>query len=343
MLELLIFDLDGVITSEKKYWNTARLTVWDIFSSNPFFTEVLNSPQLALRHGQSIISDEFIGHIKKRAVNSNWDLTYFVVALDLISILDRVPHHHHLYIRKDLSVVEQLHMLATKVEKIAISDDPIVEKFWRQTRTMRGSQIAEYLIPFSENILGVGIDKILDLQQLWQECYRLFQAWYEGKRGFILPDDETVLPPKIIKNILADLSSRYDLAIATGRPRLEVTEPLTKLDLLHYFNPERIVTYDDVLLAQSQVDQKLGKPHPFILRRAIDPKLPLLECIQENPKLDLLEKVAYIGDAGSDVLAAKRISCLSIGVLTGFCETAILQELGCDIIVQDISTLPEIL
>lgn len=35
-LTTLIFDLDGVITSEKKYWNTARLTVWDLISSDSY-------------------------------------------------------------------------------------------------------------------------------------------------------------------------------------------------------------------------------------------------------------------------------------------------------------------
>ncbi len=35
-LNTLIFDLDGVITSETKYWNTARLTVWEIICSQDY-------------------------------------------------------------------------------------------------------------------------------------------------------------------------------------------------------------------------------------------------------------------------------------------------------------------
>jgi len=337
MLDLLIFDLDGVITSEGKYWNTSRLTVWDIFSGGDFFSQALNSPERALKYGNSIISDRFIAQIKKRAVNSNWDLTYFVVCLYLISILERVPHN------LDLPLLEQIQELGRKAEKITISDDAIIEQFWRETQSLQGSQVADYLIPFSQKILAIGIDEIFDLEQLWQQCYSLFQLWYEGKRGFILPDDETVLPVETIGNILSELAGRYDLGIATGRPRLEVIQPLAQLELLSYFNPSRIVTYDDVLQAQAQVNQKLGKPHPFILHKAMAPELPLAEILQENFTLEKAERVAYIGDAGSDVVAAKRASCLSIGVLTGFCEAATLQQLGCDMIVQDISALLEIL
>jgi beta-phosphoglucomutase-like phosphatase (HAD superfamily) len=35
-IKTLIFDLDGVITSEMKYWNTARLTVWEIISGDRY-------------------------------------------------------------------------------------------------------------------------------------------------------------------------------------------------------------------------------------------------------------------------------------------------------------------
>ncbi len=347
-IELLIFDLDGVITSETRYWNTARLTVWEIFTSPDFlgikdffFTTSINSPSQAIIQGKSIISDSFIKELKQRAVNSNWDLTYFVVCLYLISILPNIFLKQEI---KNLSSLQkQLQFISKNSQKTPISG--IIEQFWQETQFMQGSAVSDYLIPFSQKVIGSDLADFLCLDELWQLCYDLFQAWYQGKKGYLLPDDQTVLKIEKIQEILATLSQHYDLGIATGRPGQEVIEPLTKLDILKYFNPQRIVTYDEVLEAQKYLKNKikLGKPHPFILYKAVYPQLTLEEILQADFNLKNPEKVAYIGDAGSDVVAAKTANCLSIGVLTGFSTAESLLNLGCDIIVQDITHLIEVL
>jgi len=347
-LELLVFDLDGVITSEGKYWNTSRLTVWEMLTSpdflglKDFFTISLNSPSQALELGNLIISDSFIRQLKQRAVNSNWDLTYFVVCLYLISSLGKVLP---VIEPKELSLGEQLEFLGQQIKETAIFDNSIIEQFWQETKSLQGSAVSDYLIPFSQKVLGRELNDLICLEELWTFCYELFQEWYEGKRGFILPDDQTVLAVEKIQEILTTLSQYYDLGIATGRPRREVIEPLTKMGLLEYFNPERIVTYDEVLIAQEYLKNKikLGKPHPFILYKAISPQRSLEEILRDDFSLEQPEKVAYIGDAGSDVVAAKKAQCLSIGVLTGFSTSESLLKLGCDMIVQDISYLIEAL
>ena len=79
-----------------------------------------------------------------------------------------------------------------------------------------------------------------------------------------------------LRTILQTLkdANRFTLAIATGRPRNEVIEPLTALGLLSFFDPKRIVTYDEVLAAEEQLNAtsgpiKLGKPHPFVVLKAL--------------------------------------------------------------------------
>ena len=86
-INTLIFDLDGVITSEQKYWNTSRLTAWELICDREFLglTNYFgHSPDVATRLesiGDNIIPKTFIYELKSRAINSNWDLTFFVCCL----------------------------------------------------------------------------------------------------------------------------------------------------------------------------------------------------------------------------------------------------------------------
>jgi phosphoglycolate phosphatase-like HAD superfamily hydrolase len=150
-------------------------------------------------------------------------------------------------------------------------------------------------------------------------------------------------------------SGRFNLAIATGRPRNEVIEPMAVLGLLKYFDSQRIVTYDEVLKAESILSTtnhpnnqqiKLGKPHPFVIFKAVYPEEKVEKLIAENFQLTNAEEIAYIGDAGSDVVAAKKAGCFSIGVLTGFGggkSREMLIDLGCDLVLDSILDLPQLL
>ena len=93
-IKFLVFDLDGVITSEQKYWNTARLTVWELITQPEYLglTDYFGptQPQQVLTSGQQTINNDFIYELKRRAINSNWDLTYFVFCLHLAGILQQL-------------------------------------------------------------------------------------------------------------------------------------------------------------------------------------------------------------------------------------------------------------
>jgi len=56
--QLIVFDLDGVITSEAGYWSTARAGLREILGS------------------EAVIPQEFIYWVKNHAVNHNWDLAF---------------------------------------------------------------------------------------------------------------------------------------------------------------------------------------------------------------------------------------------------------------------------
>lgn len=365
-LKLLIFDLDGVITSETKYWNTSRLTVWEFICSNKYlginnyFGDGQEVETRLTEIGDRLIPSSFIYELKSRAVNSNWDLTFFVVSLHLVAILNEFQKTE----KERLSeILKKPVPLATKFQELGrvlsnfeytdeISNN-VIKQFWQETTSLRGSAVVEYVETFSEKMLGFPIPGCEGKGELWQLCYQNFQDWYEGKKGYQLPDDETVVDVNSIDAALKSLrdSGRFNLAIATGRPRNEVIEPMTVLGLLKYFDSQRIVTYDEVLEAESILSTtnqqiKLGKPHPFVIFKAVYPQEKVEKLGAENFQLTNAAEIAYIGDAGSDVVAAKKAGCFSIGVLTGFASgkaREMLIDLGCDLVLDSILDLPQLL
>ena len=365
-LKLLIFDLDGVITSETKYWNTSRLTVWELICSkqylgiNDYFGESKNVETRLVEVGDRIIPSSFIYQLKSRAVNSNWDLTFFVVSLHLIAIFNEFPksadNPFDDILNKPLPLVTKFQELGKLLSNFQYTDEisnNLIQKFWQETTSLRGTAVVEYVETFSKKMLGFPIPGCEGKGELWQLCYQNFQDWYEGKKGYQLPDDETVVDVNKIDAALKSLrdSGRFNLAIATGRPRNEVIEPMTVLGLLKYFDSQRIVTYDEVLAAESILSKtnqkiKLGKPHPFVIFKAVYPEEKIEELGSKNFLLTKAEEIAYIGDAGSDVVAAKKAGCFSIGVLSGFAggqAKEMLIDLGCDLVLDSILDLPQLL
>jgi phosphoglycolate phosphatase-like HAD superfamily hydrolase len=92
-IETIVFDMDGVITSEAEYWNTADHTVLELFYGKQFIgleDEMLIS--VMIKPGASVtlshfVSQNFIALLRTNGLNTNWDLTYFSFALYLIEML----------------------------------------------------------------------------------------------------------------------------------------------------------------------------------------------------------------------------------------------------------------
>src|SRR5260221_1888490 len=78
--------MDGVITTEEKYWACARLTLWELV------TRTLNLPLDCgdvLRDEsarESLVPDNLIYALKGRAVNSNWDIAYVMSCIYLAAL-----------------------------------------------------------------------------------------------------------------------------------------------------------------------------------------------------------------------------------------------------------------
>jgi multidrug transporter EmrE-like cation transporter/phosphoglycolate phosphatase-like HAD superfamily hydrolase len=353
-LELLVFDLDGVIISEQKYWNTACLTLWEIFcrtdylALTEYFEANLITPGIVLEKGESLIDDGFIAELKNREVNSSNDLTFFVVSLHMIGVLAQLDRSCVSALNND-DINQQLQLIGYFCKGKNIDrtiSQYIIQDFWKESIDLKGAAVQDYLTLFANKVLDQKVGLFSRNSPLQQLCYENFQAWYKGRKGYQLPDDETVLPVAELRETLANLAQRYKLALATSRPRNETILTLTKLGLIEYFAPDRIVTNDEVITAEKFSDVQLGKPHPFIALKAIYPQVKDAKLIKmvntSHPR------VAYIGDAASDVVAAKAAGCHSIAVLTGLGTNLehrqqFLSKIGCDNIISDVTALPEFL
>jgi hypothetical protein len=87
----IIFDMDGVITSEERYWDAAVLTVWELLFSEKYLGirplrgvpafKTDPSPQEIAAIRQIIFSkDKVISFFKQHAINSNWDIAFLTFA-----------------------------------------------------------------------------------------------------------------------------------------------------------------------------------------------------------------------------------------------------------------------
>lgn len=366
-LQLLIFDLDGVITSEARYWQTARLTVWDLITQPDFlglrdyWGADLRDPEAVLAAGDQVIAPTFIAELKRRGINSNWDLTFFVLSLQVIAILAQLdpPRLHRALAAipdPDAGAAQQLQTLGSWLPDPDLgveASKPLIQRFWEATVGLQGTAVTDFVPTFATQVLGRPLPLLESRSGLWELCYEQFQAWYDGHKGLVLPGDEMVLPLTLIRKTLHHLAKHQHLtlAIATGRPRREVIQPLLASELLDCFDGDRIVTYDEVLAAEALMAQagqplKLGKPHPFILLKAISPGTPVPQLLAQRQQH--YPEVAYVGDAASDVMAAQQAHCKAIGVLTGFTpgktrdqKQSLFRELNCDAVLDSILDLPQ--
>ena len=99
MDNLLLFDLDGVVTSEEAYWDAAGLVLhellyspryWNIDNtSEPYHPAV--TAEESYRVSRAALLEAVIVDFKARSINSNWDTCYAAVCLSLIHLLALLP------------------------------------------------------------------------------------------------------------------------------------------------------------------------------------------------------------------------------------------------------------
>src|SRR5437764_13522101 len=107
-MNLVVFDLDGVITNEEAYWDAAGLTLHELCNSPRYWNldaSILGADgqyhpvvtaEESRRTSRAILPEAEILAIKARAINSNWDSCYLAACLSLIDLLAFVPDRQSL-------------------------------------------------------------------------------------------------------------------------------------------------------------------------------------------------------------------------------------------------------
>lgn len=285
-MNLVIFDLDGVITSEVGYWRTASEGVRELLSLPPTV---------------EAIPENFIHWVKNHAINHNWDLAFVAKAV----------HESRMGF----------------------------EEFQHAMRSLWGRELLEACPGYRAGP--------------WKLCHEVCQRIQDSKAP---PDEVLYDHPRLYAALREITSLGYMLAVATGRPRAEALAPLTASGVLSLFEPDRVVTHDDVVRAEMAAAEEgkripLGKPHPYVVWKAMHPSIPDLELATGDFTPAARDRVIFVGDTLSDVRAAVRAGVFPVGVVTalpagsGFYQQRkqALEAAGCEKILDTLEELPAIL
>lgn len=342
--ELLLFDLDGVVTTEHIYWECARLTIWKLFQTQLQAVAPYRPAVHDVAAREDVIPEAVVYAIKNRAINSNWDLTFLVAC----SILCALP-------AKAGQGADTPDALLARLRHSRLVVDgwraPVVALL-EATADLSGVKLLKHAGQAAARHLGISEALLTPDGPFWQMLYVYFQGWYSGKLmgawgAFPLPE-QPVVPVREMHQVFAALQAAgYTLGIVTGRPLVEAVYALEKFDVLQYFVPRHMVTFDDVAAAQHMLGQSgLGKPHPFAVRKAICPDLASEALARENCRPELA--ALMIGDSTSDALAADRAGIPCLGVTSGVSGQAARTErqqallnARCVAVLDDIRSLPE--
>lgn len=355
MKHLIIFDLDGVITSEETYWDCAGLTLHELLYS-PRYWNLLRSvtyhPAANILESREVsrktLPEWLILSFKARALNSNWDTCYAAICLHLIDLLAHLPHSVELQPCQpwDPQWLTTLRARIAAADLARTWDIQALHNTWHVAHPFdlplfhgtTGLELFERLDAYASQVLGYTVENIFARRKpFWRFCRDLFQEWllgdelYErtqqhlptqtGKPGCIF-FEEPLLPVEQLRETLGTLrSAGYTLGIASGRVRQEAIKPLENYDLWRYFDEQHIGTYDVVTRAEAELRTRghqvtLGKPHPFQFQAAADWEHALKNADGQVPDSAGIPFIA-VGDSTSDILSGNAAGALTVAVLTG--------------------------
>ena len=306
----IIFDMDGVITSEYIYWDAAALTVYELLLSHEYYGIGGIDREWCAKNYKLITeivfsSGDTISAVKKLGVNTNWDLAYVVFCASK-------------YLDPYLESFDRGHF-----ESVCIFIENI---------TAKAPDVYDALAGLASEAMGCDFSELKrGGSPLWNKLYNVFQAWFNGAGGLdgLCEKEEPLLPIDSISSTLKNLNDMgKKLGIGTGRPKSEIEYPLRKWDIAKYFNSSMIVTYDDVLSEENKLGDgvRLGKPNPFMFEKASGGG----------------DNVLVVGDAPSDLISAKEAGYDFAAVLTGIDgEDAreYFEKNGADYIFEDVTQL----
>ncbi len=300
--DILLFDMDGVVTSEDSYWTASALTIYEWLYSDKYYGNDIIIPEYTEKKAEEIrkelfVNDEVIKVLKAKGVNSNWDLGYIYFA----------------------------------IAKILDTSEPV--KIFAYIKDIGSDILIEY------DRLGKLLTKKLGTDaerngKLWYDMVLTFQEWYwgdtlyereyhkkpvlSGKSGLV-HKEKPIIDADILRKIFSLLrESGRRIATATGRPANELFTPLEQFGILGYFSKDGIINYNHILNAEKSINQFLTKPHPYIFLKAmLGEDYPDNKIVNGDYDKELIKRTLVVGDAGADIQSARAMGADFCAVLTG--------------------------
>ncbi len=342
MRKKVLFDVDGVLLSEKRYFDVSSLVIWEWLYGHNFMNlggETVNpapsDAQIDALRSRFWKNDEILAWLKGHGVNSNWDMVHIHVVttlwlmLERFSALGKMPEFQ----LENMSDVRALGNLLAGV-KIPSAAEVLDRLNCVVPANAEKDALYEILSsavekPF-ENAEWVRADS-----ELWKLLFEAFQAWYfgdelyektygkkpyaGGKAGF-LRREQPFGGAEAILGMLRELKRRgYEIAIATGRSRDEVRIPFEQFGWMAEFDPLHVATYSDVSEAQNRLGLPLDKPNPFVYYVGAFGRFPsnYAEYVAHPEKFKGGCAYYIVGDSLADAWCARAFGAKMIATLTG--------------------------
>lgn len=293
--DTVLFDMDGVITSEQNYWTVAALTVWEWLYGDAEVSQM--EENAADIRAKVFCGDRLISLLKGKGVNSNWDLGYIVYAICKINGTDNFDEVYSLCEKLGDNILDEYPRIADKLSAVAGTDCKRNGKLW-----------TDMMLTFQEWFLG---------DTLFEKTFGK-KPTKSGKKGFVYTE-QPIIDGDILKGIFTELSNAGKrLATATGRPSNELIEPIKSFGIYDKFAKDGIINYDHIRAAEVRMGQNLTKPHPYIFIKAMLGEEYSDELIVSGEyDKEKVKRTLVVGDAGADILAAKAMGADFCAVLTG--------------------------
>ena len=302
--DTLIFDMDGVITSESAYWDAAALTVREFLEDERYLGNGDIDALYMHENVQDIrdeifLGDKLITYFKGIGVNSNWDLGYITV---LVSVI------------------------------IGTTDS---QKIYEYAETITDNALDAYdkLARMASEKLGTTFEYCQRNGKLWTDMRDCFQEWYLGDDMFfesykrapyltgkpgLYRREKPLIELDTLKCMLEELGETKRLCVGTGRLYLEIVPLLEMWGVADYFDRNGICNYNHVITVDSQFDGQFTKPHPYIFLKALyGLDYPDSKIVSGDYDVSKIKRTLVVGDAGADILAAKAMGADFCAVLTG--------------------------
>lgn len=342
-MKTVIFDVDGVLLSEKRYFDVSALTVWEWYYSPAYMglghervRADLTDEEIDGLRARFWYGDQILTWLKGHGVNSNWDMVHAHIVTALWLMLARCRRDGGNISGVRIDSIDDVRSLGRSLHGDDVPDAGRILAALQESVPDDAckDELFLHLAAAVEKDLGIEAPWARLASPLWQLHADAFQAWYfgdalyrqtygkepqaPGKEGF-LRREVPLGTAEGIRHMFQELKRRgYAIAVATGRSYMETAVPFAAFHWDEEFDPLHVATYTDVEEAAQLLHMSLDKPHPFVYYAGAFGRHPERYADYVSRPDDFKEGTYYIvGDSLADVWCAEKFGAVMIGTLTG--------------------------